>query len=300
MKDRKIILAEIGILFVAMFWGMGFVSAKLVLADMDPYNLLAYRYSIAFIIMLLIAVKHVKKLNKKTLKAGVLIGTIMFAGNMIQTIALQYTTPGKQTFIICMYTVIVPLLSWIFFREKIAKKMLIATSIAFIGIGFLTLQEDLTISFGDGLTFIFAITFSIHVILLSRFMKDMDPMAFAVIQIGVCAFFSIISAIFLGSDKGLSDLSTSGIVGMLQLIFLNTILAFILQNACQKIAPPTHTAILLSTETVFGTYFSIKFAGESFTNKMIIGIILVFIALIVSNLPTKQKPIKHKIENTDS
>lgn len=290
-KDKKVILAEIGILFVAMFWGMGFVAGKFVLKNMGPFDLMAYRYGLAFIVMFVFAIRHLKALNKKTLKAGALIGSMMFVGNMLQTIGLQYTTPGKQTFIICMYTVLVPLLSWILFKEKASKNIIIAAIVAFVGIGLLTLKDDLTVGFGDGLTFLFAISFSLHVILVGRFMKDdMDPLAFALVQIGMCAILSIAAGILFGEGAKLTDLDFGGILGMLQLVFLNTTFAFILQNTCQKIAPANHTAILMSTETVFGTFFAVTLAGEVFEGRMIIGCILMFAAIVVSNIPMgKQK-----------
>lgn len=289
MKDKKVLLAEFGILMVAMFWGMGFVSAKLVLKDMDPFNLLAYRYGIAFIIMIAISVKSLKLINKKTFVVGSIIGVIMFAGNMIQTFALQYTTPGKQTFITCTYTVIVPLLSWVIFKERVHKKIIISAVIAVVGIGFLTLQKNLTIGLGDGMTFVFAVSFSFHVILVGRYAKDFHPVNFALVQMGVCAILAIITSFALGSEKGLTDLHFDSWMGMLQLVFLNTIFAFILQNACQKIAPPSHAAIIMSTETIFGTIFSIVFVGEVFTGKMIIGCVLMFIALVISNIPSKKE-----------
>lgn len=287
IKDKKILLAEVGLLFVAMFWGMGFVAGKYVLADMGPFDVMAYRYGFAFIVMFLCAIRHLKAIDKKTLKAGALIGTMMFIGNTLQTIGLQYTTPGKQTFIICMYTVIVPLLSWLIFKEKAPKNICIAAVIAFIGIGLLTLQDDLSIGFGDGLTFLFAISFSMHVILVGRFMKDMDPMAFALVQIGVCAVWSIMTCIFFGEGANVMDLSMPGVLGLMQLVFLNTVFAFILQNTCQQIAPANHTAILLSTETVFGTFFAVTLAGEVFHGRMFIGCVLMFVAIIVSNIPLK-------------
>ena len=289
-KDKKVILAEIGILFVAIFWGMGFVSAKFVLADMGPFDLMAYRYGFSFLVMLICTYKHLKKINKKILLAGGGIGSLMFFGNMIQTIGLQYTTPGKQTFIICMYTVLVPLLSWIFFKERASKNIIIAAIIAFIGIGLLTLKDDLSLGFGDGLTFIFAISFSIHVILVGKFMKDdMDPLAFTTIQIGACAILSLIGMFIFGERVPLNVLSGSGFLGMLQLVLLNTVLAFLLQNACQKIAPANHVAILMSTETVFGTFFAVTLADEVFTSRMLVGVVFMFIALIISNIPMKSK-----------
>lgn len=291
-KDKKVIAAEFGILVVAMCWGMGFVAAKFVLEDMGSFDLMAYRYGLAVILMFFFAIPHLKEINWKTVKAASLIGFMMFAGNMLQTIGLQYTTPGKQTFIICMYTVFVPLISWVIFRDKIKKNIAIAAVIAFIGIGLLTLTDELTIGFGDGLTFIFAILFSFEVILIGRFMKEMNPIAFAFVQIFVCAICSIGAALIWGEGASLSNLGTGGMLGMFQLVALNTVLAFILQNVCQGMAPPTHVAILMSTETVFGTFFAVVFANEVFEGRMILGCILMFVAIIVSNIPMEKKTDK--------
>ena len=148
-KNKKVIAAEAGILVVAICWGMGFVAGKYALEDMGPFDVLAYRYVFSFLTMLLCTFKHLKNINKKMLIAAGAIGSLMFFGNMIQTIGLQYTTPGKQTFIICMYTVLVPLLSWVIFKERAPKNIIIAAIIAFIGIGLLTLKDNLTTSSED-------------------------------------------------------------------------------------------------------------------------------------------------------
>lgn len=285
-KNKKVIAAEAGILVVAICWGMGFVAGKYALQDMGPFDVLAYRYIFAFIIMLVCTFKHWKNITKKMLIGASGIGSLMFFGNMIQTIGLQYTTPGKQTFIICMYTVLVPLLSWLFFKERAPKNIIIAAIIAFVGIGLLTLKDNLTLGFGDILTFIFAITFSIHVILVGKFMtEDTDPLAFTLVQIGVCAVLSVIGMFIFGDCTPLTELSGPGALGLLQLILLNTTLAYLLQNACQKIAPANHVAILMSTETVFGTFFAVTLADETFTGRMMVGVVLMFIALVVSNIP---------------
>lgn len=287
IDKKRVLLAEIGILFVAIFWGMGFVSAKFVLEDMDPFNLLAYRYVFATVLMLLIGIKSIRKINKRTLKAGTIIGSLMCFGNVVQTVALQYTTPGKQTFIICMYTVLVPLISWVVFKERASNKMILAAVVAFLGIGFLTLQDNFSVGYGDAMTFVFAISFSIHVILVGRFMKELEPISFAFVQISVCALLSLILAFFFGGDANLGDLHLPSMLGMVQLVVLNTVLAFLIQNAAQKVAPANHVAILMSTEVVFGTIFTIIFTGEVFTQRMIIGCFLMGMALLISNWPTE-------------
>lgn len=301
-KDKKIIAAEIGIIFVAMFWGMGFVAAKFVLKEMGPFDLLGYRYLLSFIVMLFFSLGHLKKLDKKTLKLGILIGMITYAGIMLQTYGLQFTTPGKQTFITCMYTVLVPLLSWIFYKEKIPSNMITAACISFIGIGLLTLQDDLTIGFGDGITFIWAIFFSVQVIIIGRYASNTDPFNLSTVQLGTCAVLGITTSFLLGDGLSLHamlSLSTSSHLGMIELVLFNTVLAFFIQTICQKIAPAHHVAILMSTETVFGTFFAVTLTGEVFQGRMLIGCALMFIAIIVSNVDFSMFSKRQKLQKQD-
>ncbi len=289
-KDKRILLAEFGMICVALFWGMGFVAGKFVLEDMGPFDLMGYRYGLSFITMVILSVRHYKFMTKKTLYSGALIGILMFIGNMVQTYGLQFTTPGKQTFIICTYTVLIPLLSWIVFREKIPANMIAAACISFVGIALLTLQDDLSINFGDALTFIFALVFSVQVIIIGRLAGELDPFMFALSQMGTCALFSVAASFMFGEGLCLStltSLSFSASLGMVELVFFNTVFAFVVQTICQKIVPAHHIAILMSTETVFGTFFAVTLAGEVFRGRMAIGCVLMFVSLVVSNVGEK-------------
>lgn len=289
LDKKKVIRADIGLLFVAIFWGGGFVAGKFALTDMGPVTLMAYRYGFSTLAMLPFCFRRLKCIDKRMLISGGIIGTIMFIGNSLQTIGLQWTTAGKQTFIISLYTVIVPIIMWIFLKQRPGKNIAVAALMAVCGISLLTLNENLSIGVGDFMTFIFAIGFSTQIVLISVFMKDMDPMAFTFVQIAVAGTWSILAGIFFGSHESVFAIGTESLMGLLYLVFFNTVFAFILQNNCQKIAPPKHVAILISLEVVFGTAFAVTIGGEHFTTRMIIGCIIMFAAIIVSKLPTRAK-----------
>lgn len=288
-KKRKILLADLGLVFVALFWGGGFVATGFTLQDMTPMNIMAYRLIGATIVMIPFCLKKFKFITKRMLLCGALIGFLIFLGSTLQTIGLQYTTPGKQSFIISLYTVIVPLLSWIVFKTRPGKKIIFAALLALIGIALLTLTDDLTIGFGDILTLIFALTFSIQIILIGIFMKDMDATAFTFVQIAFAAVFSLIGGVITETPINPLTMSTSSILSLIYLITFNTAFAFLLQNICQMRAPANHTAIILSTETVFGTIFAVTLAHEIFRGRMVLGCIFMFIAIIVAEFPGFKK-----------
>lgn len=296
-KQRQtIFMANMGLLFVALFWGGGFVACKFALEGLDPFNLMMYRYGGAAIVTGLFCVKRFKKISRRLLLYSAVIGALMFLGNTLQTIGLQYTTPGKQSFIISLYTVIVPLLSWAILRIKPSKKIIAAAIIALVGISLLTLKDDFTVGFGDFLTFLFAITFSLQVIFIGIFVKNADAMLFTFLQIGFAAVFSILTVVFFGTPQNIFavGIESGPLMALIYLITFNTSFAFMLQNICQRYSPPNYTAIILSSETVFGTVFAITLAGEVFRGRMILGCILMFAAIIIAEFPSRKRDARLK------
>lgn len=284
---QKVVLADLGLLLVAIFWGGGFVAGKFALEGLTPLAVVGYRYVGSTLLIFPICITRFKYMTKKTFWVGSVMGVLIVIGTAAQTIGLQYTTPGKQSFIIALYTVIVPFMSWIFLKVKPTRNIMVAAGLALVGIALLTLNSNLTIGVGDCLTFIFAITFSAQIVFISVYVKDLDPLIITFVQLGVTAVLAISMTFMLETPPSLVVLSSTSWKGLLYLVFLNTTGAFLLQNICQKIAPANHTAIILSTETVFGTIFAVNFANEIFTNRMIIGCIFMFTAIIVSELPKK-------------
>lgn len=286
-QKRNIIMADAGLFLVALFWGGGFVAGKFALQGLEPMNLMVYRYVGAALVLLCFSFRKLKKISKKMVLCAALVSFLMFLGNTLQTIGLQYTTPGKQSFIISMYTFLVPLFSWVILKVKPSKKTIAAALIALAGIALLTLRDDLTIGLGDFLTFIFAITFSLQVIFISIVVKDLDPTLFCFLQVAGTAILSLIAAAVSEAPQNALELAPDAMAGLIYLIVFNSAFAFLLQNLCQRYAPPNHTAIILSTETVFGTIFAVTLAGEVFQGRMILGCILMFTAIIIAEIPVK-------------
>lgn len=286
---RRVIIADIQLFLLAFIWGAGFVAGKIALETTTPMVQIAYRYAGAALFLLPVAWKHFGSLNKKTLLTGAGIGALMFVGNCFQTTGLQYTTPAKQSFIVSSYTILVPLLSFLIWKEKPSKRTAVAAVIAMIGIGILTLNKDLTMQIGDLLTLIFAFTFSMQVILTGKFVKNLNIQLYTFFSLAAAAVLAIVSAFFMEDPIAPADISVRSWLALAYLSFLNTALAFLLQNSAQRYAPASHTALIMSLETVFGTIFSILIIGETFSAQKIVGCCIMFAAILLAKLPIPQK-----------
>ncbi|MBQ6088986.1 MAG: DMT family transporter, partial [Firmicutes bacterium] len=71
---------------------------------------------------------------------------------------------------------------------------------------------------------------------------------------------------------------------------------YALQVTAQKYTDPTVAALLMSLESVFAAFAGYIFLNERFTGREIVGIILIFLAIILAQLPPV-KDIKARLSS---
>ncbi|MBO5137630.1 MAG: EamA family transporter [Spirochaetaceae bacterium] len=290
MHKRSIkILASVGMLLTAAIWGFAFVIVKNSLDFVPPIYMLAIRFSIAGLVLALIFCKKFSMLNKKILFHGAILGFFLFSAYAFQTIGCKYTSAGKNAFLTTIYVVLIPIFLWIMTKKRPGINVMIATFLAICGIGLLSLKNDFTINIGDILTLICGVGFALHIIFISRYNATEDPILLTVLQLCFAAIFSwILAPIMEGIFPKDALNSSSTVASMLYLGLISTMVAFFLQNLCQKYTPPTIAAIFLSMEAVFGVIFSCIFLKESLTLRIVFGCSLIFVAILLAELPQKK------------
>lgn len=275
------------LLITAMIWGMGFIVVRNSLDYMSSLYLLAFRFTVGFLLMALISVKLFRQLNKTYFLQGMILGGCMFLAFCLQTEAVKYTTVGKNAFLTAAYVVFVPILYWLFYRKRPTMQILGATFLCFVGIGLLSIDSNLTINFGDLLTLICAIFYALHIVFSAKFFeKGSSPVILNVLQLGFAALFAWICALIEGPIP-IRSFNQNAIIGILYLGIFCTMLAFLFQAIGQKHTSPSIASILLSTESVFGVIFSTIFLNEEMTLRMLLGCSIIFIALILTQVELK-------------
>lgn len=277
---KKSLYADIALLMVAIIWGAGFVASKEALKVAKPFYILAIRFSLSFILMSIIFFKHLKNITKEDIKAGAIIGSALFLAFATQTVGLQYTQASTQAFLTGTNVVIVPFLYWALTKKKPDIYAVSSAFLSLIGIAFLTLNGGFNLNVGDILTLVCAFFFACHIVTVGYFAKEKDPIVLTILQFGVAAIFSIVLAIF--NEPFPSSMSFKGGFSLIYLGLFSTLIGFLLQNIAQKHASSSHTAIILCTESVFGSLLSVLILKETFTVYMVIGSVLVFTGIIVS------------------
>ncbi|MBQ4040943.1 MAG: DMT family transporter, partial [Oscillospiraceae bacterium] len=161
-------LGRLALLVTTLIWGTSFVVQKNTLDDISTLHLLAIRFSIATVLMFIIAAKDIKKINRSYIKGGVLMGIALACAYIVQTYGLVYTTPGKNAFLTASYVVMTPFLYWAYKKRRPGKHNLVAAFLCLIGVGLISVDESMNINIGDILTIICGVFYAIHIIIIDE------------------------------------------------------------------------------------------------------------------------------------
>jgi drug/metabolite transporter (DMT)-like permease len=280
-------------LLAALIWGIAFVIVKNTVDLVPPFYMMALRFTLAGGLMGLFFIKKMVRLKLEDLKAGLLLGIFLFVSYALQTVGIRYTTAGKNAFLTTLYVVLAPFLHWMIEKVRPGRKVIVAAGLALVGIGLLSLNGDLSVNLGDGLTIGCGLTFAVHLVLVARYARRHDPLVMTVLQLCVAALLSWAVAPFAEGGFPMGAFEPEALGGLLYLGVLSTMVAFALQNIGQKYVEPSVAAILLSCESLFGVLSSALFLHERMSGRMIAGCALLFFAILLveAKLPFgREKP----------
>lgn len=273
-------LARPLIILATIIWGSTFVIMKSTLDTVPTFYLLAFRFSVAAVILGVVFWKKWKLMDKSYVVGGAVMGTFLFAAYSVQTFGLNLTTPGKNAFLTAVYCVIVPFLYWMVTKRAPDKYNVAAAFLCITGVGLVSLSGGLSINLGDVLTLIGGFVYACHIIAVSKSSQGKDVFLLTTVQFAVTAAWSwIFALVFESFPVGLTG---GAVASLAYLAIAATAGALLFQNVGQKYTPPATAAVLLALEAPFGVAFSILAGSESLTGAMIVGFVLIFTAIICS------------------
>lgn len=287
--------ADLSLLAIAAVWGLTFVSLKNALAEIAPFSFNVYRFSIAALLLLLIAPRCLARINKETFFAGLLLGLFLFGGHSLQTVGLLYTTASNAGFLTGLVVVFVPLLLAVITKQPPPLNAWVGAASAFAGVAVLSLSAGFHINTGDFLVMQCSVCFALQVIYLGRYCHRYHILQLVFMQIITVAVFSLPPAIVLESLVSPAAFTPNIILALFITAVLATTLAFFVQGTMQKYTTPTRTAIVLSAEPVFAALFAALLLGETIGGRVFIGGALVLFGMIFAESGVLTAPCSQKL-----
>ena len=292
--DRKRLTANLLLLLTAAIWGFAFVAQRVGSQFVGAFTFNGIRFALGSLSLVPLIIYFDSKKEKtqipsdqpkksafKAILPGLLVGCVLYVAATLQQVGLNYTTAGKASFITGLYMVLVPLFG-IFLKHKIGKNSWLGVAIAVVGLYLLSVNEDFTISFGDLLELIGAVFWSIHILTIDYFADKIEPLKLSALQFATCSVLSLLTA-FIFEDITMTGISQA-MVPILYGGLLSVGIAYTLQVVAQKNAKPSHAAIILSMESVFGAIGGALLLSETMSTRGYLGCILILMGILATQL----------------
>ncbi|MDO4502104.1 MAG: DMT family transporter [Coriobacteriia bacterium] len=269
-----------------LIWGGNFVVAKGAVTAVGATWVIGIRFFVAGLIMLVALLPHMRRhLTPELVKAGCLIGLFSFLGYGAQFLGLQGTTPSKNAFLSTCYCVITPFVWWLVAHRRPTGRNLLAAAICVGGMALITLQGDLTVSWGDGVSMLSAVLYGIEIVAIAKLIRSYDVLTITAVQMISSGVYAMALALALHQPLDVSVATSPAFLAqMAYIIILGSCYASTAQNLAQTHVPPAQASLFFALESVFGTVFSVLFYGEVLTLKMLAGFALIFAAILISEL----------------
>lgn len=303
MKTHKV-RNSLLLLLTAFIWGTAFVAQSIGMEYVGPLTYTCVRSLIAGI-MLIPCIAFLNKVNPKQedmhiyqkdegkqtyqktlLIGGICCGLALGVASSLQQIGIQHTTVGKAGFITTFYIIIVPIIG-LFFKKRCGINVWIGVVFALAGLYFLCITEGFSIGYGDTMVFLCALAFSIHILVIDHFTQLVDGVKMSCIQFFVAAIVSGIGMmLFENPDIG------NILAAWMPILYagaLSSGVGYTLQIIGQKGMNPTIASLILSLESVISVLAGMVLLNEKLTGREILGCILMFVAIILAQLPEKKK-----------
>lgn len=282
MLPRPQTLAVLGLLAVTAVWGSTFVMIADIVTRIDVADLLAARFTVAALLLLPFALPGLRRMSRRTVGYGVLLGLAYGTAQFLQTYGLAHTFPALSGFLTSMYVVLTPLLAFVMFRVPLSARVAIALVLAVTGVAVLTLRGGgLAIGIGEILTLAGAAVYALHIVCLGRWSNPGDVFGLTAVQLLVLGVVSVLAALPGGIALPASgqDLSV-----VLYLAIAAGVIAVLVQTWGQSHLPAARAAIVMCMEPVWAAGFAVALTAQAITGRLVLGGTSILAGMLVAEV----------------
>ena len=285
---KRAAVAKIALFVTAALWGSTFTIGKIASEVFSPSFIIAFRFLIASVVLLVAAYPQRKQLDRKYWVDGFWMGVSLFISYILQVGGLALdTSPGKSAFLCTTYSVMVPFLYWFVTKERPKVHHVLCVFLCLSGVGILSLSGGWGMSAGDILTVLSGVPCAVNIVISAIVCRNRNVLLLTTIELWVVTVFA---GLFVVAGNGFpTAFPLDAVGGIVFLGLFATALCLYLQSYGLKYAEPAIGGMLLSLESVFGVLFSVLIYHEKITLRMFVGFAVIFAAILLSQWDGKRR-----------
>ena len=291
MSERK---AEVLMASVIIARSTSFVFNKIGLGTMSAFNMLAVRFLLAFILLLLLLGKKVTpNLNRRTVLGGALVGFIFFGVMSCEMLALKTVNSGTVSLLENLAIIIVPLLEAVLHRRLPKAMSLLCAAIAVCGVALLNLKGGgFHLGIGECIALLSAFLYAVGIIAIDRTSHKADSLTLGVLEVGFLGLFALLASFLFESPRLPQTGSEWGIIAALAVVC--TGFGYTLQPVAQSRIDAGRASLFCALSPTFATIFGAIFLRERVEPLGYVGIVLILSSILLPHLPVFHRKPKYR------
>jgi drug/metabolite transporter (DMT)-like permease len=289
MPDRAARARAAGLLLLVtpVVWGATFPAAKVALRDVSPWTFVAWSRGLGLLAIVVVAALWRPPRSAWTwglVPAGAVLGALMTAGYVLQTVGIDHTTATNAGFITVLYVVLAPAGAALIGRHSPDRIDVACLGLALAGLGLLSIRGG-SLHAGDLVVLASAVAFAGHIVAVDVLVERYAAVPLAVAQMAASAVLTAAIAVPAGPQAG--EVASLWWIFVLTGV-LGSGIAFSVQVMAQQSLSPVRASILLATEALVAAIVAAIWLGERLSARAWVGAAVVLAAIAISELSPRR------------
>ena len=251
-------------------------------AGMNPDSVLFFRYLFAIPVlgMMIVARGRSFKLKRKEVLPLIIMGLLVALSSLALFQSYNYMDVGIASTLLFVYPILVALIMWIAFKEKLTLPTVLCILLALGGIGLLYKSGDgstLNLT-GIILVMISALSYAIYIVGVNQ--STLKNLATLSLTFYVLLFGLVLFLVRVDFGQSLRVAETWYLWGnLIALAIFPTAISFLCTTQAIQYIGSTPTAILGALEPLTAVFFGVVVFGESLTLRLSCGMLMIILAV---------------------
>ncbi|GAA0792013.1 Threonine/homoserine efflux transporter RhtA [Marinobacterium sediminicola] len=283
--------ADLLLLLTTILAAAGWIFSREAVQGLAPLLFMALRFVSAGLILAAIGWSAMRMFNGQQWKSACLVGSFFGTALTFWILALEMTSHvGIGAFLTGLGVVLVPLIS-LFFGDRSGPYVYLSIPFVITGLACLSLDSEFHLGLAELFFLLSALLFSFTFILNSRAATRLPALPLTAVQLLITGLITGTISLLI-EDWNFNQ--PPAIWGwLIASALIATSLRFLVQTHAQSLAPPSHTAIIMTLEPVWTALLAALWLGESMTTLQFSGCALIFLAMLVNRWPAVRAWLKH-------
>lgn len=278
-----------GLVLTNIFWGASGVAVKVALTQLDIFEIVAYRFIVAAVILFLITMlwKGRKALAVKTRDLP-LLALLAFLGIplefLLQVLSLENTSVTNFTLIFCLAPFFIIFGSSLMTKEKITRNKIMGTLLAFAGVAFVVMSSGFALSanlLGDGVALLSCVVWAIYTVMGKPINQRYTTLTVLNYVFIFGALEMLPFLLFSPLTPPTSFIGDTWIAMAFLTVFCSLAAFFMYNNGVEKL-PASTVGMFIYLNPLAGVLLAAVVLGESVTVYTFAGMALIILGIFVS------------------